>query len=92
MTWTCAACGATFDRWATAQRHANEAHHGARISADVPAKKPSTVKRPPPAPLQIDGQVLMNMMAKALVDSPATCQLLIGMGVLERRDVPAKRP
>lgn len=39
-TWTCAACGAQFPRFAPAQRHANEVHHGARISADVPAKRP----------------------------------------------------
>lgn len=38
MTWTCAACGAEFTRFEPAQRHANEAHHGARISVNVPAR------------------------------------------------------
>lgn len=40
MTYTCAACGATYAHWATAQRHANEAHHGARIAIDAPARRP----------------------------------------------------
>ena len=40
MTWTCTTCGAHFLRFAPAQRHANEAHHGARIAVDVPAKRP----------------------------------------------------
>lgn len=36
-----------------------------------------------PAPIQVDGQALLQLMARALVDSPATCRLLIGMGILE---------
>lgn len=41
-TWTCTKCDppAVFTRFAPAQRHANEAHHGARIAIDVPAKRP----------------------------------------------------
>lgn len=39
MTWTYARCGAEFTRFAPAQRHANEAHHGARISANVETRR-----------------------------------------------------
>ena len=40
MTWTCQACEQPFRSFSAAQRHANEAHHGARIAVDVPAKRP----------------------------------------------------
>ena len=41
MTWTCTRCDppAEFKSFAAAQRHANKAHHGARIAIDVPARK-----------------------------------------------------
>lgn len=41
MTWTCARCGASFDRFGAAQRHANEAHKGARISVNVATRRPA---------------------------------------------------
>jgi hypothetical protein len=41
MTWTCHACGAEFTRFAPAERHANEAHHGAQIAVNVPERRPA---------------------------------------------------
>lgn len=41
-TYTCTKCDppAEFKSFGRAQTHAREAHHGARISVDVPAKRP----------------------------------------------------
>jgi uncharacterized C2H2 Zn-finger protein len=41
MTWTCTICEAVFRSFPAAQRHANEAHHGARISVDVATRRPA---------------------------------------------------
>lgn len=39
-TWTCH-CGEVFKSFGRAERHANEAHHGGRITIAVPARRPA---------------------------------------------------